>query len=1195
MRLTKIKLAGFKSFVDPTHVSFPSNLSGVVGPNGCGKSNVIDAVRWVMGELSAKHLRGESMADVIFNGSAARKPVGAASVELIFDNADGKISGPYASYNEVALKRLVSRDGSSNYFINGARCRRKDITQLFLGTGLGSRSYAIIEQGMISRVIEAKSDDMRAFVEEAAGISRYKERRKETESRVTETRENLERLQDVRDEIEKQIRHLQRQAATARRYQALKEQERRLTAEVLALRLRELDSGAEVHDSAMRERELAMQAALADQRSAEAAIEKQRTFHTEQSERVAAVQGRYYEVGADISRTEQNIQHTRELRERQKVDLTQARGTVNDLAMHIGRDERELASLRAELGELAPQMESTQAAENAAAAALQAAEQALQAWQQHWEEFNSAFGAAHQTTQVERARIEQLENQLRRLMTQTDRLSVERETLAAQSAHEQLAALANQEATARSTSEQLAHSLTEAVDQVQTLRTEQLTVESRLEAARGERERTRGELVSLDALQKAALNHEAGNTSEWLNGRGLGSQPRVAELLDVEAGWERAVETALGDYLEAVCVDRLDELAGTLGHFNSGRLTLLEGAASQERPRPNPPPATGGGNDALTPSLASRGRAGEGASEEALLQKVGGPASLTAQLAHIFTADSLADALQRRAALPPGQSLITRSGEWVGRNWLRVSRGTDHHAGVIEREHRLKALRTEFAALEQKARDIEIHLAGVRQSLAEAEAQRDRAQSGIQAAHRGHSDLLAQLEAMRARAQESSLRSERLEEEAAEAAREAGITQEAMAAARSALEQGSLALGQLDSRKPELENEREERREMLASTRTRAQEAQVAARDLLIRIESRRSTESSVALSLTRMVEQRAQLEQRCQQLEQELASGDAPIVELEVRLNDALARRLEIETELSIARRGLEDADADLRALDEKRQAAEQRVQIARTAMEEAKLAAQETRVRRESISEQFAATHFELSEILAGLAADATVIVWEQTLGEVRADIEKLGQVNLAAIDELKEQSERKEYLDRQYTDLTDALATLEQAMKRIDKETRSRFEETFDRINAGLKEKFPRLFGGGHAYLELVGDDILSAGVGIMARPPGKRNSSIHQLSGGEKALTAVALVFSIFDLNPAPFCLLDEVDAPLDEHNVGRFCDIVREMSARVQFIFITHNKTTMELAQQLIGVTMNEPGVSRLVAVDVDEAVRLAAV
>src|ERR1700761_2339651 len=355
MRLTKIKLAGFKSFVDPTQVSFPSNLTGVVGPNGCGKSNVIDAVRWVMGELSAKHLRGDNMADVVFNGSTARKPVGTASVELVFDNSDGKLGGPYANYSEVSLKRQVSRDGSSGYFINSARCRRKDITNLFLGTGLGSRSYAIIEQGMISRVIEAKTDDMRAFIEEAAGISRYKERRKETETRVAETRENLERLQDVRDEIDKQIRHLQRQAATARRYQAFKETERRLTAELLALRLRDLDSGAGGSDSARRERDLAMQAALADQRSAEAAIEKQRSFHNEQSDRVNAVQGRYYEVGAEISRIEQNVQHARSLRERQKTDLAQAHSTLGDLASHIERDERQLSELREEISRIAPE------------------------------------------------------------------------------------------------------------------------------------------------------------------------------------------------------------------------------------------------------------------------------------------------------------------------------------------------------------------------------------------------------------------------------------------------------------------------------------------------------------------------------------------------------------------------------------------------------------------------------------------------------------------------------------------------------------------------------------------------------------------------------------------------------------------------------------------------------------------------
>jgi len=1166
MRLTKIKLAGFKSFVDPTLVSLPSNLTGIVGPNGCGKSNVIDAVRWVMGELSARHLRGDSMADVVFNGSSARKPVGTASVELIFDNADGKIGGPYASYNEVSLRRQVSRDGTSNYFINAVRCRRKDITQLFLGTGLGSRSYAIIEQGMISRIIESKPEDMRCFVEEAAGISRYKERRRETESRIGETRENLERLQDVRDEIDKQIRHLQRQAATARRYQNLKERERLLTAELLALRLRELDSGAQVHDSAVRARELAMQAQLAEQRAAEAALEKQRVFHAEQGERVAAVQGRYYEIGAQISRTEQSIQHTRELRERQKTDLTQARGTLNELALHIERDEREQDSLRAELGELAPRVTLAASTETEHAACLAAAEHALQLWQARWEDFNRALGAAHQTTQVERARIEQLENQLQRLGTQADRLAVEREALALQDADAQLKALAQQEALARSSGEQLSAALSAALERTQTLRTEQLAVEARLDAARAERERLHAELLSLEALQQAAFSHGADSVAAWLAASDLGARPRAAAALEVAAGWERAVETALGDYLEAVCVEHLDEIGGALEGFAAGRLALIETGA---------------------PAGA--------AAQNTLAAKLSGPAPLVEQLARIFTAESLADALARRRTLPPGGSLMTAAGEWVGRDWLRVTRGQDPHAGVIEREQRLKQLRAQFQSAAERARAIEAHLLAVRQSLTEAEAERNAAQSGIQGAHRAHADLLGQLEAMRVRSQEASLRRARLDAEAAGVTSEIAATQQILARAQIELARGVAELAELDARQPQMHSDRDETREALAAARDAAQAAQLGARDLLIRSEALRTGESSMAVGLKRMAEQRAQLATRCAELERELAGGDAPILEFEGRLAEALARRLEVEAELASARSALEEADEELRSLDERRAAAEQRVFDARTAMEEARLAASATRVRRESIAEQFAATHFALADIQASLAPDATVLGWEDSLVAVRADIEKLGQVNLAAIDELKEQTERKDYLDRQFADLSEALATLEQAMRRIDKETRARFEETFERINAGLKEKFPRLFGGGHAYLELVGEDVLAAGVAIMARPPGKRNSTIHLLSGGEKALTAVALVFSIFDLNPAPFCLLDEVDAPLDEHNVGRFCDIVREMSARIQFIIITHNKATMELAAQLIGVTMSEPGVSRLVSVDIDAALRLAAV
>ncbi|MGB8327825.1 MAG: AAA family ATPase, partial [Steroidobacteraceae bacterium] len=615
MRLTRIRLAGFKSFVDPTSVHFPSNLAGVVGPNGCGKSNIIDAVRWVMGELSARHLRGDSMADVIFNGSSERKPIGTASVELLFDNSDGKIGGAYAGFGEVSLKRTVSRDGTSVYFINGARCRRKDITHLFLGTGLGSRSYAIIEQGMISRVIEAKADDMRAFLEEAAGISRYKERRKETEARIADTRENLERLQDVRDEVDKQIRHLQRQAGVARRYQAFKDQERRLAAEVLALRLRDLESGAGVHDGAVRRCELAMQAALADQRAAEAAIEKHRGFHAEQNDRLAAVQGRYYEIGAQITRTEQNIQHTRELRERQRSDLTKAETTLSELAAQIERDQRDLAALRADLRQLEPQLEQAQLAEQDATRSLDAAESAVAEWQQRWEVFNRDLGAAQQTTQVERARIEQLDNQSRRLTSHGERLAGERAGLAAPRGATPFDDLAARESQVRLRSDELVRLHASAYESIQRLRARQVELEESIEAAREARDRLRSEQLSLEAVQKAALGRASNGVSEWLSRAGFGSRERLAEILKVEPGWERAVETVLGDSLEAVCVDALDEIAGELDRLPGGRFAVME-----------------------------LGSPGEKGAARRLGSMVQGPAAALRLLNRVQTAESLADA-----------------------------------------------------------------------------------------------------------------------------------------------------------------------------------------------------------------------------------------------------------------------------------------------------------------------------------------------------------------------------------------------------------------------------------------------------------------------------------------------------------------------------------------------------------------------
>ena len=583
MRLSKIKLAGFKSFVDPTAVNFPSNLIGVVGPNGCGKSNIIDAVRWVMGEISAKHLRGDSMADVVFNGSSSRKPVGTASVELVFDNCDGKLAGEYAGFSEVSLKRVVSRDGNSAYFLNGTRCRRKDITQLFLGTGLGSRSYAIIEQGMISRVIEARPEELRGFIEEAAGISKYKERRRETESRIAHTKENLERLSDVREEVEKQLRHLQRQAATARRYQNLKQDERRLTAELLALRLKLIEQDSQSKEGILRERDIALQSAIADLRSVEASIESAREAFTEKSEALNGVQGRYYQIGADISRTEQSIQHARELRQRQRQDLDQVEQTTTESNLHLTRDQSQIDELRRELEHLEPGLGVARERERVSSSALEDAEEAMQDWRERWEEFSRESQAASEKTQVERARIEQLEHQTTRFLAQRQRLEGEAGGLSTDEIDGRVAGMRDDVERARVDGETAAQQLATVVAELQGLRERESELIGAADRSRHELQDAQGKLMSLQALQQAALGVVQGKVSEWLEGNALHDRPRLAQQLSVEPGWERAVETVLGSYLEAVSVDALDAIAGQLGSLQVGAVTFFaEGGSSAQ-------------------------------------------------------------------------------------------------------------------------------------------------------------------------------------------------------------------------------------------------------------------------------------------------------------------------------------------------------------------------------------------------------------------------------------------------------------------------------------------------------------------------------------------------------------------------------------------------------------------------------------
>jgi len=1167
MRLDKIKLVGFKSFVDPTTIQLPSNLVGIVGPNGCGKSNTIDAVRWVMGESSAKNLRGDSMADVIFNGSTSRKPVGHASVELVFENTEGKIGGQYAQYSEISVKRQVSRDGTSAYFLNGVRCRRRDITDIFLGTGLGPRSYSIIEQGMISRLIEARPEDLRVYLEEAAGISKYKERRRDTENRIKHTRENLSRLNDLRDEIEKQLEKLQRQARTAERYRELKQQERRVRAELLTLKHQKLHAESADRQRLIQELETNLEGVIAEQRALEASIEKAREAQIESNDAFNEVQGRFYGLGAEIARVEQSIQHGKDTRARQQQELAQADRAWNEAEAHIDVDTQRLTELEQSLGARQPELAELQARAEETGAQLQEAEQAMQIWQAEWDDFNRRAAEPQRSAEVERTRLDHLERQLTQLAQRLDRINGEGQSLAGGNLDEEIAQLDAEVGEREQEAARLQSELDSIRTQFNELREQAQAQAHELDQARRVHQDTRGQLVSLEALQQAALGQTSGAVSSWLESQGLAQAPRLAQQLQVESGWERAVETVLGAYLEAVCVDGVERVTDVLSSLSEGALTLFD---TQHAPQ------------AVTGSLTP------------LTQHVTAPWSLAGVLGGVYAADSLDQALAQRAQLAAQDSIITRDGVWIGASWLRVTRDTDSKAGIIAREKDIKQLKAQLQEQEETVATLQAAVEQAREDQQEREQQRDDLQVAVNQAHRAHSETRAQLSARRSRQEQLQSRIAAITQEAEELATERARLDDEFGISRHTLSEALALMEQLAEERDSRAAERERRRTALDQARAQAQADRDSTHAIAIQIESMRTAQSTTGQNLERMRGQQVHLSERREQLNAALAEGESPLEALQEELAQFLERRSLVEAELIEARRKVEEIDHRLRGEDQQRTAREHTAQEMREQLSQLRIAMQETKVRTQTLIEQLAETGFELETLAQEMAENADIDTWAKELEQLEGKIQRLGPINLAAIEEFEEQSQRKNYLDAQLADLNEALETLDNAIRKIDRETRTRFKETFDKVNSGLQRMFPRLFGGGHAYPELTGEDLLDTGVTVMARPPGKRNSTIHLLSGGEKALTAVAMVFAIFELNPSPFCMLDEVDAPLDDANVGRFCDMVREMSAQVQFIFITHNKITMELSNQLMGVTMHEPGVSRLVAVDVDEAAKLAA-
>ncbi len=1168
MRLTKIKLAGFKSFVDPTTVYMKSNLVGVVGPNGSGKSNVIDAVRWVMGESSAKHLRGESMADVIFNGSTARKPVGQASIEMVFDNSDGSLGGQWAQYNEISVKRQVSRDGQSNYYLNGAKCRRRDITDIFLGTGLGPRSYAIIEQGMISRLIEAKPEDLRVMLEEAAGISKYKERRRETETRMRHTRENLERITDLREELGKQLERLQRQARTAERYKELKSDERLLQGQLMALQWRAMDEEAGSQEEKVSHLETELEAAIAGQRSHEAAIERQLEAHTELSEQFNEVQARYYEVGGKISAKEQSIQHSRERRQQLERDLNQVEQSIGEADAHQSHDRNQLVTLEANLERLEPQLAEASEGLEVAQAQLEEAEGAMGQWQADWEGFNQRAGEPAQMAEVERTRITHMEEQSRQLENRYNRLQEELGGLSGEELEQELAALDEELVTLQAQAEEMSGAQSECIASVNEQRAQVQQLTDSIATSRNELQQLSGRVSSLEALQESALARGQEEIGGWLSEQGLTEAPRLAQGLEVSGGWESAVETVLGEHLEAICVDSGEALAEALAGLDKGQVELFE-----------------------TSRAVSAEAAGD---KRPLSAMVTAPWPLDSALAGVYCADSLNQALALRDSLAAHESVITPEGVWLGRNWLRVNRSQDAQAGVLARERELKELNLRRDSLESQQETVAAQLEEAKEQLAALEEQRENRQLEINQLERRLGEIKAQRMGKQTRLDQVRARVERISAETGEIQHQIQSNAEQVAEARGRLEEALENMERLAQERETLNARREELKQRLEESRQVAQSNRQREQELRLELRTTNASLEATRQNLARVDSQLSALLERRDQLKEQMGQSDSPMDELQQELEILLQSRIEVENQLTEARRQVEAADAELRTLNGKKHEAEAAVNRARENLQGAKMDAQTVKVRRQGLQEQMTSAGYELKQVFEALPGEATIEGWSQQIEELGRKISRLGAINLAAIDEYKEQSERKTYLDSQHEDLMEALTTLENAIRKIDRETRARFKETFDLVNDGLKRNFPKLFGGGQAYLELTGEDLLDTGVSIMARPPGKRISNIHLLSGGEKALTAVALVFSIFELNPAPFCMLDEVDAPLDEANVGRFCELVKAMSEHVQFIFITHNKATMEIARHLNGVTMSEPGVSRLVAVDVEEAAELAA-
>ncbi|OGA23364.1 MAG: chromosome segregation protein SMC [Betaproteobacteria bacterium RIFCSPLOWO2_02_FULL_67_26] len=1169
MRLKQINLAGFKSFVDPTHIPVPGQLVGIVGPNGCGKSNVIDAVRWVLGETSAKHLRGDTMQDILFNGSGQRQPVNRSSVELIFDNSLGRAGGQWSSYAEISVKRVLARDGeATSYYINNVHVRRRDVADIFLGTGLGSRAYAIIEQGMISRVIEAKPEDLRVFLEEAAGVSKYRARRHETELRLKDTRENLLRVEDVRAELEKQLEHLQSQAEVATRYHEL-QAKLRATQNLLSL-LRKQEAGAQRARQA-REIErltLELEADTAALRNAEKRVEELRARHYRGADAVHAAQGAFYEANAETARLEQELAHVRENRQRVERELAELRAQSERDRESLAAAQGSLAEVRGERSRAEETLARREAALRSESDKLPVAEEAFRATRNRYDELQRALALDEQAMGVEETKRAHGRQTLDQLAIRAQRLQEERSALQPADA-------------AR---------LAQLYEEIAAFDRELQRLRAAIEDAEQELPRVDGAWRECDAAREASGQHLAGlearrqaltqlqerlargaNTAGWLEARGLNQALRLWQEIRIEPGWEDALESVLRERLNAIALEHVDQAGHWFGEPPPGKVTVFEPARS---PSPSAPPMAG-----CEPLLRYITCTNSGL--EAVVRD---------WLHQVYVVADAAGGLAARERLPAGALMVTREGHVFTRHAVSFHAPDSELHGVLTRQREIEQLGGAIAraqpAFEALQRSAGIAEKAVEQARRRLDELRD-AVNGMQSRHHA-----LQLEALKLAEldQRMAQRLERIAAETAENEAQAGaaatglqLADRRVAGLQGEVERQRTQLALATDLYRRAENVLELQRAALQQTREETQQA-------VFQKQSCDNKIIEITNSINAISENERRLAAALDTRQNEYAAYDE--TPLQQRLQEALTAHAGREQALAAVRDALESMESALKATDEERHACEQRLEPLRERIAETRLKEQEARLNEEQHAQQLADAGAHEDEVARQLEKGMRPGALAGEIARLNEEVKALGAVNLAALEELTAARGRKEYLDAQSRDLAEAMATLEDAIRRIDRETRERLQHTFDEVNRHFSEMFPALFGGGHARLILTGEEILDAGVLVQAQPPGKKNTTIQLLSGGEKALTALALVFSMFQLNPAPFCLLDEVDAPLDDYNTGRFCDLVRKMSQHSQFLFISHNKITMEIAEQLLGITMQEPGVSRVVAVDIEEAMKI---